>query len=48
MKIDVDGFECNVIDGAKRLLSSKYLKGMVIEVNDNNGQYILKKMKQYG
>lgn len=48
MKIDVDGFECNVIDGAKRLLGSKYLKGMVIEVNDNNGPYILRKMKKYG
>jgi hypothetical protein len=38
-KIDVEGFECNVIDGAKKILSAKNTMAVIIELNGGGEAY---------
>lgn len=38
MKIDVDGIELKILEGAKNTLSSKKLKSVLVEANDINGE----------
>jgi FkbM family methyltransferase len=39
MKIDVEGYEKNVLDGAGNLLKSEQLKGIIIELNGSGRRY---------
>lgn len=39
LKIDVEGFEWPALNGAKKLLSSSNLKGIIIELNGSGGRY---------
>lgn len=39
LKIDVEGFEWNVLIGAKTVLADKILKAIVIETNNNSNAY---------
>jgi FkbM family methyltransferase len=40
MKIDVEGFETQVLSGGARVLAAPSLKAIVIEVNDHQGRYV--------
>ena len=48
LKVDVDGFERNVLTGGKRLFSAGSLKSCAIEVNDANGPFVLEFMTSHG
>lgn len=54
VKIDVEGFEYSVLEGAKQLLSSTKVKAIIIEINDNCREFghsnsdIHLKIIQYG
>lgn len=48
LKIDVDGLEVRVLEGAQKLLSEKKLQECVVEVNDHNGPLVIDLMNQYG
>ena len=48
LKVDVDGFERNVLNGGKRVFASDRLRSCAIEVNDGNGLFVLDFMKAYG
>ena len=54
MKIDVEGFETHVIDGAHNILSSDSLHSIIMELNGSGSRYgfdeekLLEKMKSYG
>ena len=39
MKIDVEGFECEVINGAEETLKDNKLKALIIEVNGSGARY---------
>jgi FkbM family methyltransferase len=39
IKIDVEGYEMNVLEGAKKLLASPNLKFLMIELNNNTKKY---------
>lgn len=39
IKIDVEGFETNVINGADKILSNDRLKGIIIELNGSGSKY---------
>lgn len=39
IKIDVEGFETNVIEGASKVLSSKNLSGVIMELNGSGDRY---------
>lgn len=54
LKIDVEGFETEVLDGAHRILSSNSTHAVIMEINGSGVQYghsdeqLLKKMIEYG
>ena len=51
VKIDVDGIEDLILEGAKKILSNKTLKSLSIELNENyEHQYnkIIKMMESFG
>jgi hypothetical protein len=51
IKIDVDGYEKNVIDGMQKLLSSSVLISVIIEIytgNEEHYQYILNEFYSKG
>lgn len=54
MKIDVEGFEDSVINGAENILRRDSLHSIIMELNDSGSRYgvnensILQKMKEYG
>jgi FkbM family methyltransferase len=54
MKIDVEGYETLVLQGAKKILERKTLKAVIMELNGSGGRYgfdekiILKLMLEYG
>jgi FkbM family methyltransferase len=48
IKVDVDGFERRVLSGGERIFASPVLKQCVIEVNDNNGPFVLEFMTRHG
>lgn len=39
VKIDVEGFEAEVIEGMKKTMAKKELKGIIIELNGSGGRY---------
>lgn len=39
IKIDVEGYETEVLDGAGKILSNPYLKGIIIELNGSGTRY---------
>jgi FkbM family methyltransferase len=39
MKVDVEGFEAEVINGAQKILTKKDLKAIIIELNGSGGRY---------
>lgn len=54
IKIDVEGFEARVLEGAKSILEDETLHSVIMELNGSGERYgfdeheILKKMKQFG
>lgn len=48
LKIDVDGLEVRVLEGAHEILSSPTLESCAIEVNDRNGPIVIELMKKHG
>jgi FkbM family methyltransferase len=48
IKMDVDGFERRVLAGGERVFASPQLRDCVIEVNDNNGAFVLEFMTRHG
>ena len=50
IKIDVDGFEHKVIEGARKTLENKKIKSVIIELNPNLPEHLdtIKLFKQLG
>jgi len=48
LKIDIEGFELEVLEGSKRLLAEKKIKKMIIEIDDFNLESIKKLLNKYG
>jgi FkbM family methyltransferase len=48
IKIDVDGFEKELIGGMDRLLGNKQLRSILIEVNEETKEYVTSLMNKYG
>ena len=48
VKVDVDGYEKNVILGCSKLLKSRKVKEWMIEMNNESSKLIYKKMQQNG
>jgi FkbM family methyltransferase len=48
LKIDVDGLELRVIDGAARVLASGSIRACAIEVNDDHGPKVVEIMARHG
>lgn len=48
LKVDVDGFERNVLNGGARVFQSNQLRSCAIEVNDANGPFVLDFMERHG
>lgn len=47
LKVDVDGLEVRVLEGAKEILAAPQLTECVVEVNDHNGPIVVDLLKQY-
>ena len=48
IKIDVEGAELDVLNGAKKLLSKKKIKNLIVELDKENEKKIIELMRNFG